>query len=89
MEASIERLQLENDQLQSEIAYYRSILFADGNTRIYSIVNSLRTAVDIKAENDTLRKQSGEIHRLQVLCEKLEGENASLRKALADADKRQ
>jgi hypothetical protein len=80
MDELIGSLRVENEHLRSEVMYYRSLLLSDGNPQTYSLVNSLRAAVDIKQENERLRSQNSELGRLRELCDRLESENLALRR---------
>jgi cell shape-determining protein MreC len=70
------------EELIGEVEYYKSLLFADMNPQIASILNALRLAREAVEENERL-KNGGEIERLRRLCAELERENKALKQALA------
>lgn len=76
--------ELQIRRLQDEVDFYKSILFSSVNPQSASIINSLRSAMEIQDENTRLRLLIQGSGDLAKLCGKLEEENESLRKMLKE-----
>ena len=70
------------EQLENELAYYKSLLLADMNPSNASVLNALRMAVDMRTELDQL-KGAQSMSSLLKLCDSLEKENMELKRIMA------